>query len=88
MTSVLSLAPTRTGSWTEETLLGHPFRYSVDQPAPRQWTAIGLLRLPEGYLFLASAGSTEAEALEELRRRFRDRLAALSVTVAALEPPR
>jgi hypothetical protein len=80
-----STAPETT--WIEEEVFGLPLRYYVAQPAPRQWVAVGLVRIGSQYRMLATSASSEARAIEQLHARLVETIARRAQSSAAVPGP-
>lgn len=74
MTTTLVLPEVPAKSWVEECVCGYTLRYSVDQPAPNQWVAVGLLYVAGRTIFLAMSAPSEAAALAGLHARVIERI--------------
>jgi len=74
MTMILMLPETPAKTWVEERVCGCVLRYAVDQPAPCQWIAAGLLHVAGRTVFLAMSASSEAGAIAGLRARAIERI--------------
>ncbi len=75
MTMLLAAATSTSHLWHDDDLLGPLLRYYVDQPAPRQWVAVGLLTLGSRSILLTASERSEDAARARLRERALDRLA-------------
>ncbi len=69
MTTLLASKTDTSPTWYDDGLLGPLLRYYVDQPAPRQWVAVGLLTQGSRPILLTASERSEDAALARLRER-------------------
>ena len=86
MTTALTPPRARDKTWIEDSVSGYLFRYYVDQPAPSQWVAVGLLFVTAQPVLLTTSDSCETGAIAGLRARVMERLSSEALETTTLAP--